>query len=315
MAVAQRPFVIVNPIAGDGRAGRMHDYLLKTLPLADGAAVAATTRRGEAEELAQRAVEAGHDRVLAVGGDGTMQEVANGLMNAGGGTMGVVPCGRGNDLARSLNIPLGVDAALVIALGETTTAMDLGRAWRTDDGQEPEGGSTGAPRHFVAAGGVGFDAQVAWAMAGPRPFWQKGRAGYFLGTLAELQRFHNQRLRIVLELADGEQVVEQTALMAAFANGPFYGGGMRICPEATLSDGLLDVCVVGDLTRAQAIRELPGIYEAKHVRNPKVAFYRARALTISSDQATRIHLDGEPFGSLPLRAEAIPAALQIAVPA
>jgi diacylglycerol kinase (ATP) len=308
---AQHPFIIVNPIAGDGRAGRLRPWLISQLPRHHDTALAVTTARGDAEELAREAIAAGHDRVIAVGGDGTMQEVVNGLVAAGGGTLGVVPCGRGNDLARSLHIPLDHEAALAIALGEVTTPMDVGRAWRLAVADLP----ASEPRAFVAAGGVGFDAQVAWAMAGPRPFWQKGRAGYFLGTLAELRRFHNQRLRITLDLADGPQVVEQTALMAAFANGPFYGGGMRICPDATLTDGQLDVCIVGDLSRTEAMRELPGIYEAKHVRNPHVAFYRARALTIESEETTRIHLDGEPFGSLPLRAEAVPAAINTAVPA
>ena len=217
-----------------------------------------STRRGHVEELAAEAIQRGADRVVAVGGDGTMQETVNGIISAGGGEMGVVPIGRGNDLARSLGIPLDLAAALEIALGPTTTPMDVGRAVRD-----------ATLRHFVAAGGVGFDAQVSWTMANPRPWWKNGRAGYFAGTLDELRRFHNQRLRITLETDAGREVVDHVSLMVAFANGPYYGGGMKICPDASLTDGQLDVCVVGDLTRVQALRELPGIYEAKHVRNPE----------------------------------------------
>ncbi len=263
-----------------------------------------STRRGHAEELAAEAIRGGADRVVAVGGDGTMQEVVNGIISAGGGTLGVVPVGRGNDLARSLGIPIEPLSALDIALGPDTRAMDVGRAIRE-----------GSLRHFVAAGGAGFDAQVSWTMSNPRPWWKNGRAGYFAGTIDELRRFHNQRLRITFDLDSGREVVDHTSLMVAFANGPYYGGGMKICPDASLHDGQLDVCVVGDLTRFQALRELPGLYDAKHVTHPKVHFYRSRWILVEGDEPTRVHLDGEPWGTLPIRVEALPAALEVAVPA
>jgi diacylglycerol kinase (ATP) len=261
-----------------------------------------STRRGQIEELAAAAVRAGADRVVAVGGDGTMQEAVNGIIGAGGGTLGIVPVGRGNDLARSLGIPLEPLTALDIALGATTRIVDVGRAIRGSH-----------LRHFVAAGGVGFDAQVSWTMSNPRPWWKNGRAGYFAGTIDELRRFQNQRLRITFDVESGQGVVDHTSLMVAFANGPYYGGGMKICPDASLSDGQLDVCVVGDFTRFEALRELPGLYEAKHVGHPKVRFYRTRWILIEGDEPTRVHLDGEPWGTLPIRVEALPAALRVAV--
>ncbi len=302
MATPGAPVLILNPISGDGASGRSLPQL-KELLTRRNAELQVSTRRGHVEELAAEAIQRGADRVVAVGGDGTMQETVNGIISAGGGEMGVVPIGRGNDLARSLGIPLDLTAAVEIALGTTVTPMDVGRAVRD-----------ATLRHFVAAGGVGFDAQVSWTMANPRPWWKNGRAGYFAGTLDELRRFHNQRLRITLETDSGREVVDHVSLMVAFANGPYYGGGMKICPDASLTDGQLDVCVVGDLSRIQAIRELPGIYEAKHVRNPKVRFYRCRRMLIEGDEPTRVHLDGEPWGTLPIRVEAFPAAVQVAVP-
>ena len=295
------PVLILNPIAGDGAGGRLLPRLEEHLGRRE-AQLFVSTRRGHVEELAADAVRDGADRVIGVGGDGTMQEVVNGIIAAGGASLGVVPVGRGNDLARSLGIPLDPLAALDVALGATTTPMDVGRAIRD-----------ARLRHFVAAGGVGFDAQVAWTMSNPRPWWKNGRVGYLAGTLDELRRFHNQRLRITFETADGREVVDHVSLMAAFANGPYYGGGMKICPDASMTDGQLDVCVVGDLSRLQALREVPGIYEAKHVRNPKVRFYRSRWILIEGDEPTRVHLDGEPWGTLPLRVEALPAALHVAV--
>jgi YegS/Rv2252/BmrU family lipid kinase len=303
VANAAAPVLVLNPIAGDGAGGRLMPRLEEQLGRRN-AELRVSTRRGHAEELAAEAIRAGADRVVAVGGDGTMQEVVNGIIGAGGGTLGVVPVGRGNDLARSLGIPIDPPAALDIALGPTTRPMDVGRAIRDKN-----------LRHFVAAGGVGFDAQVSWTMSNPRPWWKNGRAGYFAGTIDELRRFHNQRLRITFDMASGREIVDHVSLMVAFANGPYYGGGMKICPDASLSDGQLDVCVVGDLSRFEALRELPGLYEAKHVGNPKVRFYRSRWILIEGDEPTRVHLDGEPWGTLPIRVEALPAALEVAVAA
>jgi YegS/Rv2252/BmrU family lipid kinase len=303
VASAAAPVLVLNPIAGDGAGGRVMPRLEELLG-GRNAEIRVTTHRGHAEELAADAVRDGADRVNGVGGDGTMQEVVNGIIGAGGGTLGVVPVGRGNDLARSLSIPIDPPRALEIALGPATRPMDVGRAIRDN-----------LFRHFVAAGGVGFDAQVSWTMSNPRPWWKNGRAGYFAGTLDELRRFHNQRLRITFDLASGREVVDHVSLLVAFANGPYYGGGMKICPDASLEDGQLDVCVVGDLSRFEALRELPGIYEAKHVTNPKVRFYRTRWMLIEGDEPTRVHLDGEPWGTLPIRVEALPAALEVAVAA
>jgi diacylglycerol kinase (ATP) len=272
------------------------------------AKVLETREPGHAERLAAAATDLGHDRVIAVGGDGTIQEVINGLLASGVGTdggpptMGLMPAGRGNDLARSVHLPIDPMACLPIALGAMTQPFDVGLA-RSSDGSQ---------RHFGAAGGVGFDAAVAYTMAVHRRFWMRGEAGYFLGTLNELRRYRNSALQVTL-VGDGEdRVIDQRFLFIAFANGPYYGGGMQICPNAKTDDGWLDVCLVGDLSRLAALRELPGIYQAKHLRNPKVEIVNARSLRIDGDAATRVHLDGEPFGSVPVEVTLLPAAVSVA---
>ena len=235
----------------------------------------------------------------------------NGLLAAGVGTdggppaLGLIPSGRGNDLARSVRLPIDPMACLPIALGETTHPFDVGRAQ----------GEDGSQRYFGAAGGVGFDAAVAYTMAVHRRFWMRGEAGYFLGTLNELRRYRNSELRVTL-IGDGEdRVVSQRFLFLAFANGPYYGGGMQICPDAETDDGWLDVCLVGDLSRLAALRELPGIYQAKHLKNPKVEIVRARSLRIEGDPRTRVHLDGEPFGTTPVDISLLARAVSVAVAA
>jgi diacylglycerol kinase (ATP) len=268
-----------------------------------------TREPGHAERLAAAATDLGHDRVIAVGGDGTAQEVLNGLMAAGVGpdggppAFGLVPGGSGNDLARGLGLPLAPMEALTVALGEHTRPLDLGKA--SHDGKT---------RYFAAAGGTGFDAEVAFTMAGKRQHWQRGRAGYLLATLNELRRYRNRGLSLRLATDAGARHVEGTFLFVAFANGPYYGGGMQICPDASLTDGLLDLCLVGDIGRLGALRELPGIYRAAHINHPLVEIIRIRELRVEGEAGTRVHLDGEPFGRLPVDIAVQAGAVAVAAP-
>jgi diacylglycerol kinase (ATP) len=301
------PLLIVNPTAGEGRAGRLRPWLSERLRFAgSGARLVETRAPGHARELALHAAERGHDRVVAVGGDGTVQEVVNGLIESGSDlSMGILASGNGNDLARSLGLPHRATDALGVALGEETTRIDVARAIRTS-------GAVKTVRWFAAAGGIGFDAQVAAAMVGRRRRWQRGRLGYGLSTLRELLRFRNRQVRLTLETPEGEREIDRRVLFVAVANGRFYGGGMEICPDASLSDGLLDLCVVGDISRFEALRQLPGLYRGRHVNHPAVELMRSTSVQLQGERGTLVHLDGEPFGALPLRIELDPLALSVA---
>jgi len=291
--------VIVNPTAGGGRAARLVPWLRERLAARPDARVEVTARAGDAERWTSSFGTADPGRVVAVGGDGTVQEVVNGIMAAGhdGTSLGIVPVGTGNDLARSLALPRDPGAAWTVAVGRGERPMDLMRA-TSGDGRE---------RWFGAAGGIGFDAQVAAAMAA-RSAWQRGRAGYLVTTLAQLRRFDNRSVELTL---DG---VASTArvLFVAVANGEFYGGGMRIAPGARVDDGMLDICVVGNMSRLTALGQLANLYRGTHVNHPQVEMRRARSVAISGASATLVHLDGEPFGGLPVRIELQPGCLLVA---
>ena len=297
--MSNAPVIIVNPTAGSGRGARLVPWLREQL--ADGdAELHVTDDPAQPEALAAAAAERGCGRVIAVGGDGTVQAVVNGLLDVGRDVeMSVMPIGSGNDLARSLGLPTDPAGAWAVATDPSTRRIDVARA-RNGEGRE---------RWFASAGGIGFDAQVAAAMASRRG-WQAGRAGYLLTTLSELRRFTNQRVRLMI---DGE-TLERRVLFVAIANGAYYGGGMRIAPDAQVDDGLLDMCVVGNISRLTAIREMPNLYRGTHVRNRAVSMHVARTLTVEGDAETRVHLDGEPFGGLPLEVVLHPGALAVAVP-
>ena len=296
----QSPLVVVNPAAGGGRAARALPWLRERLGARDEARIEVTSRPGDAEVLAADADRAGHDRVIAVGGDGTVQEVVNGLLTASvPAELGIVPVGSGNDLARSLGLPAELASAWRLAIGSQTRPTDVARA-RNGDGTE---------RWFASAGGIGFDAQVAAAMIA-RSGWQAGRAGYLFTTLSELRRFSNRRVRLSVDGISSDHDV----LLVAIANGAYYGGGMRIAPEARPDDGFLDICVVGDISRVTAIRQLPNLYRGTHVRHAQVSMHRGRSVEVEGDATTRVHLDGEPFGGLPLRVSLAPGAVLVAAP-
>ena len=290
----------MNPAAGSGRSARLVPWLRDRLRGDSAAELVVTRAPGHATQLAAEAAAARRDRIVAVGGDGTVQEVVEGLMrSAHRPALGLIPQGSGNDLARGIGIPRRPEEAWPVAVGDGSVALDVGRA-----------SADGRTRHFVSSGGIGFDAQVAAAMARRRS-WQRGPAGYLLTTLDELRRFRNRRIRITLDDGPAE---EHSVLLVAIANGPFYGGGMRICPEARSSDGWLDLCLVGDISRLTALQQLPNLYRGTHVRHPAVSLRRARSIEVEADAGTQLHLDGEPFGAAPLRAEVMPGAVRVAAP-
>jgi diacylglycerol kinase (ATP) len=304
------PLILVNPIAGNGRAHNLAPRIKAWLAERGRSARLVESReRGDAERMGAEAGERGYDRIVIVGGDGTIQEVVNGLLADGrwasgaSPSIGLVPAGSGNDLVRDLALPLDPLAALPLAFGDAERLIDVARA---EDAR-------GRVRHFMAAGGVGFDAQVAHVMFGHRMPWQKGRAGYFLSTFIELMRFRNRRLKLLLRTDDGDVLTDRVSLLVAFANGPYLGGGMQICPDAEIADGLLDLCVAGDLSRLEALRLLPGMYRGAHVGHPKVEFLRVRSVRFEGDADALVHLDGEPFGSIPLTVSVLPSALRVAV--
>jgi diacylglycerol kinase (ATP) len=290
-----RPLFIVNPAAGAGRAIRAVPELQKALASRD-AEVVLTQRPGQASDLARKAAQDGHTPVVGVGGDGTLQEVVNGLMrDSTAATMAVVPMGTGNDFARCVGLPTDLQEAVKLVYDGTPRTMDLGRC-----GQ----------RVFLNAGGVGFDARVAMTAARMPRALRRGALPYVLAVLREVVPNASSMLTIYLD----DHVIEQRALMVAVANGRFYGGGMMICPEAVRTDGLLEVCVVGDLTRREVLGLLPKLFSGGHVGHPRVRFYQSREVRVEGPGGTFVQTDGEIQGDVPVEFTAVPAAIRIMAP-
>ena len=288
----RRPLFVVNPSAGGGRAAHLIDPI-RAAARSRGGEVACTERSGHAEQLARQAASQGFDAVVGVGGDGTLNEVANGLLQAESSVpLGAIPAGTGNDFVRSLGLPPDPLAALRTVWSSAEREIDLGRC---------------GERVFLNAAGVGFDSRAARTAQRFPNALKVGTLPYVAGVLLELVR--NTAHAFCLEF-DGRRL-EKRMLMVAVANGAFYGGGMMICPRAARDDGLLDVCTVGDMPRREVLRLLPKVFSGGHVGHPMVEFFRTTELTIECAAGSEIQLDGELVGRLPAVFRAAPRALRV----
>ncbi len=263
------PLVVVNPTAGRGRVGRLVPQIERFLA-GFSARLALTEGPGHATLLVRDAPE---ERVVAVGGDGTVHEVLKGLRPDQ--VLGVVPVGSGNDFARMLGVhALGWRAALERALTAAPRAVDLGYV---DD--EP----------FGASLGLGFDAGVA-RQALTAPPLLRGMPRYLYAIFAELRHLRLPELRLS---AGGELLYQGPSLLAAVMNGPTYGGGFPIAPMADPADGQLEAIVAGRFTRLGVVGILPRLMRGRHLGHPEVRRFAAPAFEVRFDRPTPAHADGE----------------------
>ncbi|WP_405847043.1 diacylglycerol kinase [Streptomyces niveus] len=290
--------LFVNPAAGCGRGARAAQPAARALR--DAGYSVRTVLGSDADDALRRAreaVAAGTGALIAVGGDGLISLALRAV--AGTGTpLGVVAVGTGNDFGRALGLPVRDPAAAgriaAAALrNHTIRELDLGRV----------GG-----RWFGTVLASGFDSRVN--DRGNRMRWPTGRFKYDLAMVAELAAFKPVPYRITLD--DGaEREVEAT--LVAVGNGPSYGGGMRICADAVMDDGLFDVTVVGECSRATLLKVFPRVYRGTHLSHPVVTVHRTAKITLAAPGLTG-YADGEPLGPLPLTAQCVPGAVRVLAP-
>ncbi|MCW2975876.1 MAG: diacylglycerol kinase catalytic region [Actinomycetia bacterium] len=241
-----------------------------------------------------------------MGGDGTLNEAVNGLMQAGATTeLATIPLGTGMDFVRTYSIPNRFEDAVRTALSGTTRTIDVGHvSYRTWDGQEAE-------RHVANVGSVGMSAAVAQRANGMSKALG-GKATFFYAMVRVFLEWQNTVVRV--ELDNGEQR-EARMHDVIVANGRWHGGAMLLAPEAEPDDGLFDVVLIGDINKRDFVTTAPKIYKGTYLAHPKVDLLRARAVTVDAAERLPIELDGEQVGTTPARFEIVPRALRIRVPA
>ena len=296
--------LIVNPAAGGGRAGRAAPAVERALR-----GHGLTVRRADtrdlphARELALAAAGQG-ETVVALSGDGMVGAIADVLRDAPGAVLGVLPGGRGNDLARVLGIPEDPVAACATIAHGLARPIDLGVVSPLD--------SDARGHAFVGIASVGFDSD-ANRIANEAPAWLGGLV-YAYGALRALASWRPARFEIELD-PPGERHTF-TGYSVGTANSKAYGGGMLAAPDALLDDGLLDVPLVEDVGKMGFLTGiLPKVFSGDHVHHPGVHVFRAREMTISCDRPFTMYADGDPIGELPVRVRALPAAVTMLTPA
>ncbi|MFI8878245.1 diacylglycerol kinase [Streptomyces sp. NPDC055243] len=290
--------LFVNPTAGRGRGAHAAQPAASALRAA-GFSVRTVIGEDSADALrrAREAVDAGTRALIAVGGDG-MASLALQAVAQTRTPLGVIAVGTGNDFARSLGLPVRDPAAAGAVVAE---ALDAGRTRDVDLGRV---GKT----WFGTVLASGFDSRVN--DRGNRMRWPTGRFKYDLAMVAELAAFRPIPYRIMLD--DG-RVHEVDATLVAVGNGSSYGGGMKICARADMSDGLFDVTVVGDCSRTTLLKVFPRVYRGTHLDHPKVTTYRAAKVELAASGVTG-YADGEQLGGLPLTAQCVPGAVRVLGP-
>ena len=294
--------LLVNPAAAAGRPEEnlpriisfwaSHDFHPKIL------------RADSSRAMKLRAVEAveqGITTLIVFGGDGAFHHVAEAVWDQNV-TLGLVPGGAGNDVAASLGIPLEPVAAAGGLLHYATQRKDLIRA-RFPEANPP------SERMILGAGGLGLDAEAA-QLANRRFRNWPSRARYVASALAALWSFRGTKLWATID----EQHWQGVALLAAVANGPFYGAGMKIAPEARMDDGWLDVTIASAMSWHRALELMPVLQTSGRVRGDEIHQFRARRASFRADPPVLVHGDGEILGESPVEFEVLPKALRILAP-
>jgi len=292
---------IVNPKAGNGKGLRIWKRAAKVLQAKQiPYEVQFTQYTGHAKKLAQAMAEQPDTAaVVAVGGDGTVHEAANGIAGIAGShaALGCIPAGSGDDFARGLGIPRNWQKALERVLAGAPVRID---AARINDGL------------FVISAGIGFDGEVARMTN--RSFYKRllnriglGSLSYVISVLRLLASYRPCQVRMEL---DGRTLDFSDVWLVAVANMPYYGGGMKICPDARHDDGILNVCLVHGIRRIDFLRFFPLVFQGSHVSHPSVLMLSGKRISIEGASPMAIHKDGESAGQTPVCIEALPGRLQ-----
>ena len=306
-----RTFLVVNPKSASGETGRrwpeIHAEVLRTV---GEAGHAFTERPMHAAELTATALREGYRRIVAIGGDGTVNEVVNGFFRHPGGVppdsrLALIPRGTGGDFRRTFGLEGGVREACsrlsVGREGERVRPLDVGRVRYTT----PDGGN--GERYFVNVASFGVSGRVDKAVNASSKVLG-GKASFFLASVKTLLGWRDQRVRVRVD-GGAEEALEITTL--AVANAQYFGGGMRVAPDADPSDGLLDVTVWSGYGLSDFAFKARSIYDGSHVRWKGTRIFRCKGLEASSEEEVLLDVDGEQPGRLPARFEVLPGALRL----
>jgi diacylglycerol kinase (ATP) len=296
---------LVNPASDNGATGRRWPQLARAAASAGLRGDAFFSERpGDLTELARTAADGGATLLVVVGGDGSVNEVVNGIATREGVELAVLPRGTGRDFVRTYGIPSDVSAAVDVVLHGRSRAIDLGhvtyRAWSGED----------RVSWFANVASAGMTGAIA-RRANETSKALGAKASYVRAILRVFVGWAPTEMHITV---DGE-LRRERLLDVAVANGRFLAGGMMLTPEAEPDDGLFDVLLIGALTKRELLVVMPNVFRGTHLPHPKGELLRGAVVTVEADEPLPVQLDGEQPGTTPARFEIVPHALRLRVPA
>jgi len=262
-----------------------------------------TEKPQQATEISRAAVQEGTELIVGVGGDGTVNEIANGFFEGSRlinphTVLGIIPAGTGCDLSRSLNIPSGLKNALKVITQSPSRSIDIGRArFTSPSGRESE-------RYFLNIADFGFGGEVVERMN--RNMARRKASSYLKATLSTFLQYKSKRVKLRV---DGEEVPGDEILIGAVSNGRIFGKGMKIAPQARLDDGLFDLILVKGMKLFEFLRNVWKLYAGTHLSHPKISFLRGSRIEACPEnpgERILIEMDGEQVGKLPAAFEILP---------
>lgn len=288
---------IINPVAGKGKALKFVKEIKSLFVNSEkNYSIKITEKPGHATEIAREYTKNRCLRVYSVGGDGTLNEIVNGMVGSNS-SLAIIPAGSGNDFIKSIvNGNLEPKEMLVRAINGKVRLTDLAKV---------------NERYFINISSIGFDAEVVYNTNKIKklPFIP-GKLAYLLGALITLLKYNNNYIKVTI---DGH-CIETKSLLTAVANGRYYGGGMLPTPNAEIDDGQFDICLISEVNRFKIFRFLPRFIKGLHGNLKEVSFYRGKKITIESDRDLTINIDGEVNKVRKASFEIIPKAIGIVVP-
>ncbi len=300
-----RTVFLVNPASAAGSTGKRWPEIAHRAASRGLEGDALISRRpGELTGLAAEAVQSGATRLVVVGGDGSVNEVVNGVVGTPGVELAVIPRGTGWDFVRTFAIPRDLDGAIDVALNGVVREIDAGAvAYRTWAGDE-------ARAHFANVASAGISGAIA-QRANESSKALGGKVSYYWATLAVFFGWQISEMQVTV----GDESRSGRMIDAMICNGRYLGGGMMMCPDAEPDDGSFDVLLIGDVTKRDLAFVLPKTYKGKHLPHPRLELLRGSTVTVDAADPLPIELDGEQPGTTPARFEIVPRALRLRVPA
>lgn len=299
-------FTIVNPNAGNGKGKKDWDRISGLFSKEDIPIHAIfTLKKGDAISRTREAVESGFRKIISVGGDGTLNEVVNGIFlqkqcSTKDISVGMIPVGTGNDWGRMFGIPLVYEGAVNVIKGKKLMLHDVGIITYFSGDEQKK-------RYFINIAGLGFEALVVKKTNKQKDKGRSNNAIYFYNLLTSLISYTKANANIII---DGNKT-SCKVFSVNVGNGRYCGGGMRQTPDALPDDGLLDITVIKDMGRIEIIRSLKILYDGTILSHPKVDGYRANNLRVETDTLLYAEADGESLGHTPVEFGIIPAAINI----